>query len=454
MKVPARSFSIEQAVRAAVPLNIGIVGQQGSGKTMSAIRLAVGEQRVVGGSICFIDTEAGRGKAFAPKRGEQANPSGNPPTYAYDHMLFLPPYGPLDYLAAIRAAVAHGARVIIVDSMTHEHYGLGGVMWQSEDYIEKRIERERSRGDLKEWEIDKLRGKYFKNSLVAPKMQRRVLNMEIERLGVNGIFCYRGRDKLKWGAGEPTDMGIRPETTTDLAYQMTVNFLLHEMAEGRPSFSPENEFERDWFKLPIQFRGWFPEGTQLNEALGERMALWARGDGAGERDGLLADVKRLALVIHPDDQAGGKAARGSLLREIFAAKLADIERLPEDRLREGVEQLKARAAFLYPVGGEENALPSEDEMVERQDVREPFGSEARSNGARLLQPDRIEYLARQAAQIAGGEEGGKRLLARAAECFHSSGDLSKVPASMETEILRELRRLAAEEQKKAKAEAP
>lgn len=420
MRVPERSFTIEPAVRAAIPLNVGIVGQQGSGKTMSAIRLAVGEQRVVGGSICFIDTEAGRGKAFAPKKGDVANPKGNPPTYDYDYLFFAPPYGPLHYLAAIRAAVAHGARVVIVDSMTHEHYGQGGVMSQIEEYLDQNCRTEHERK------------KKFAAANVRPKMERRFLNMEIERLGINGIFCYRGKDKLQWGGGEPTDLGLRPETTTDLAYQMTINFLLHSMAEGRPTFTPENEFERDWFKLPIQFRGWFGEGVQLSEEIGERMALWARGDFVSERDSLLSEIKRLSLIVHPDEQPNAKAARAALLREAFGVtKLAEIDRLGEERLKDGRDEIQKRAALLYPIDSR-SALdepPSENSVLERQEIREPFAEpEAK------LATHRIKHLTEMAELRLGAN--WMEVLGGIVERVTGQRDLAACPAIRETDLLR------------------
>jgi len=55
-----RTFEDKVATRAQVPLLIGLVGASGSGKTMSALRLATGIQRVSGGEIYYLDTEARR----------------------------------------------------------------------------------------------------------------------------------------------------------------------------------------------------------------------------------------------------------------------------------------------------------------------------------------------------------------------------------------------------------
>jgi len=110
-----RSFEDRVAIRERVPLLIGLGGPSGSGKTFSALRLATGMQRVTGGEIYFIDTEARRALHYA----EQFN---------FRHVEFKAPFSPLDYLAAIEFCVKKAAGVVIVDSMSHEHEGPGGVL--------------------------------------------------------------------------------------------------------------------------------------------------------------------------------------------------------------------------------------------------------------------------------------------------------------------------------------
>ena len=110
-----RTFIDEPGNRnGGTPILIGLVGPSGSGKTYSALRLATGIQSVVGGDIFVIDTEARRSLHYADK-------------FNFRFLQFDPPFGPLDYLAAIRHCVSKGAKTIVVDSMSHEHEGKGGV---------------------------------------------------------------------------------------------------------------------------------------------------------------------------------------------------------------------------------------------------------------------------------------------------------------------------------------
>jgi hypothetical protein len=80
---------------------------------------------VLGGDIYFIDTEARRALHYADR-------------FKFQHVDFRAPFGPLDYIDAIQHCRDKGGRVIIIDSMTHEHDGEGGVMWQSEDFLDKK----------------------------------------------------------------------------------------------------------------------------------------------------------------------------------------------------------------------------------------------------------------------------------------------------------------------------
>lgn len=252
-----RTFEDKPAVRERVPLLVGLVGPSSSGKTFSALRLATGMRRVLGGEVFFIDTEARRGTHYADR-------------FQFRHVDFQPPFGPLDYLAAIEHCLKRGASVLVIDSMTHEHSGPGGVMDQSEQFLQKKC------GD--DW---KAREKNLMLSLVRPKAQRKQLNAAIVRLGVNAIFCYRADDKIKPVAGkEPVKLGWQPETTSKLHYDMTQRFLLTPGCDGVPSFFPETDAEKRLVKNPAQFRDLFKPGEQLSEDVGQKLAEWAAGSAA------------------------------------------------------------------------------------------------------------------------------------------------------------------------------
>jgi len=249
-----RTFALSPAVRGRVPLLLGIVGSSSSGKTFSALRLATGIQRVVGGDIAFIDTESNRGLHYADR-------------FKFSHLPLAAPFGPLDYLAAIEHCVAAGAKTLVIDSMTHEHSGDGGVMDQSERWLDEKCGND--------W---KARERMQMLSWVRPKQQRKKLNNAIVQLGINAVLCYRADEKIKpVKGGEPLKLGWQPETTSKLHYDMIQRFLLTPGCDGVPSLIPETDAEKLLVKNPAQFRDFFKSGQPLSEDLGEQLARWASG---------------------------------------------------------------------------------------------------------------------------------------------------------------------------------
>ena len=120
----ARQFNVSPAKRQAVNLIIGLVGPSSSGKTYTALELASGIQSVSGGDIDFIDTEHGRGLFYADN-------------FKFNHIPFSAPFASLDYLEAMTQSAKRGAKVIIVDSCSHEHDGEGGMV----DYQDQELTR-------------------------------------------------------------------------------------------------------------------------------------------------------------------------------------------------------------------------------------------------------------------------------------------------------------------------
>lgn len=335
-----RTFDDKSAVRERVPLLLGLVGPSSSGKTFSALRLATGMQRVIGGEIFFIDTEAKRGTHYADR-------------FAFRHIDFQPPFGPLDYLAAIEHCVKQGAKVLVIDSLTHEHSGPGGVMDQSEDYLQKHC------GD----DFGK-RQRQLMLSLVRPKQQRKRLNAEIVRLGINAIFCYRATDKIKPMVGkEPEKLGWQPETTSPLHYEMTQRFLLTPGCDGVPSLSPENDAEKRMVKNPAQFRDLFKAGQALSEDIGQKLAEWASGakpeKPAGNGDMGQAAAAKTLLADYP---ACGTQEAFEVLEKARGELWKSLSPQTQKKVKEASEAAKVRLAELR-FAASEGTSESEDDGI-------------------------------------------------------------------------------------------
>ena len=250
-----RIFKDIPAKRERVPMLVGLVGPSGSGKTYSALRLATGMQRATGGEIFYIDTESRRALHYADD-------------FKFRHIAMEAPFSPLDYLAAIEHCVKQNAGVLIVDSMSHEHEGPGGVL------------------EMHDTELDRMAGddyrKRQKMTFTAwkePKQQRRRLINSILQLGVNAIFCFRAKEKLRIIPGKnPVNRGWQAIAGEEFVYEMTANVLLYPGAEGVPNWNPDEKDERAITKRPAKLASKFSDGQPLSEDSGEALSRWAEGD--------------------------------------------------------------------------------------------------------------------------------------------------------------------------------
>lgn len=235
----ATAFDFQPAVRENVSLLIALAGASGSGKTYSALRLAMGLAPT--GKIAFIDTEARRGLHYADQ-------------FQFIHADMRPPFRPENFLAGIRAAEKSGAEVIIIDSFSHEYDGEDGIMdWAAA--LES--SGTKSPGN---WKIPKLAHKKLMNALLQCR--------------ASIIFCLRADEKIKIvkenGKTVVEQLGWMPIAEKRFIFEMTASFTLTPDKPGYPQFNLPH-------KLQEQHRHMFAENQRIGEEAGRALAAWAKG---------------------------------------------------------------------------------------------------------------------------------------------------------------------------------
>jgi energy-coupling factor transporter ATP-binding protein EcfA2 len=252
-----RTFTDSVAVRERVPLLIGLVGPSGSGKTKSALRLAGGIQRVVGGEVYGVDTEARRMLHYAD-------------AHKFRHIPFEAPFDPLSYLAAAEYCAKKGAKTIIFDSASHMHEGVGGTLEAFEAECERLValwKTTRDKAQMAAWKKPKGDLRRFLNTIL--------------QMPINTIWCFRAKEKIKVIPGKPPEpLGFMPIAGDEMIYEMTVNCLLYPNSGGIPSWHPDDRGEKAIIKLPEQFKSVFADSKPLDEDIGAQLAQWAAGDSA------------------------------------------------------------------------------------------------------------------------------------------------------------------------------
>lgn len=276
-----RSFHAEPAEREPTNLFVGLVGPSSSGKTFTALELAMGIQEVMGGNVAVIDTENKRALQYAELfRRKDGSPG-------FLHIPFEPPFGSLDYVAALDYAANQVGKngTIVVDSLSHEHESEGGLVdfWDQEmrrlakdDYGTSKAER----FNMLAWS--------------KPKAARRKLLQKITRLNCNVIMCFRAKNTSKPAKEEFTrndgskgaknvvvPMGFVPIAGEEFVFEMSLSALFLPGAQGVPTWEPEHIGERLAVKVPAHL-AWIKEQKgPLSRATGRRLAQWAMGAPTG-----------------------------------------------------------------------------------------------------------------------------------------------------------------------------
>jgi hypothetical protein len=114
-------MGFKKATKAAAKLRLGLIGPAGSGKTMTALRVAYG----LGGRVAVIDTERGSASLYSGERGLD---------FDVDE---LDSYEAEKFIQAIAQAETAGYDVLIIDSLSHAWAGKGGIL----EFVDKAAKR-------------------------------------------------------------------------------------------------------------------------------------------------------------------------------------------------------------------------------------------------------------------------------------------------------------------------
>ncbi len=107
-------MNLQQAERKQAKIKMGLMGPAGSGKTYSALLIAYGMTKDWS-RIAVIDTENHSAELYS-HLGQ------------YNVVNIGSPYSPEKYIAAINLCEQSGMEVIVIDSISHEWEGSGGIL--------------------------------------------------------------------------------------------------------------------------------------------------------------------------------------------------------------------------------------------------------------------------------------------------------------------------------------
>lgn len=303
------------AVRDDTSLLIAIAGASGSGKTFSALKMATGLAH--GEPIYAIDTEAKRMLHYADQ-------------FKFKHMDMRPPFTPMAFADAIAKAERAGAKVIIIDSMSDEYEGVGGLQEMHDDEI-ARLAR-KPYDQLQGWEMEKFNAPGWK---IPKTLHKTKLISPLRQVRAYIIFCLRAEEKIKFvkvrddSGREKTaiqNAGWVPICEKRFMFDMTLSFTVTPDNPGVPLIE---DGQAVYGKIQSQHLPFFPVGKRVTEDCGRLLRAWARGESTNTQ------TRQASPPPRHDEQGAGEpsssqspapAHHRELLREYHAKLSNEIDR--------------------------------------------------------------------------------------------------------------------------------
>ncbi|MCK5343645.1 MAG: AAA family ATPase, partial [Candidatus Heimdallarchaeota archaeon] len=235
------SYTFRPAVREQTPVIIGLAGPSKSGKTYSALRLATGMAK--GGKIAMINTEGRRGHQYADK-------------FKYDAADLSEPFTMKSYEEAIKDAAKIKPAVLIIDSMSHAHEGIGGML----DQHEAELDRLSKGGNYEK------RQKLTWAAWIRVKADEATMINTMLQQNFHIILAFRAKEKIKIIKGkEPKDLGWRPIASDRIHFETAVTLILPPNSKGKPDLTEQGSELREPFDSMIK-------AVQIDEKLGQQIA--------------------------------------------------------------------------------------------------------------------------------------------------------------------------------------
>lgn len=286
------AFTFGEATRTKSKLRVGLFGPSGAGKTMSALRMAFGfcgDWKKVG----FIDTERGSGALYEGVSKEDPQNRQQFSIGKFLHGCINAPFTPEKYIEAIRAFEQAGVEVIVIDSISHEWEGKGGILET----------------------IDAMPGNSFTNWGKVTPRHNKFIDAILES-PCHIICCSRSKQDYVLSESTnkhgnkvqvPEKVGLKAVTREGFEYEMTLALdidIRHNarstkdrtgLFDGKPEFVISEECGRDliaWVNGDISEPKAAPDPQQQDETKAECMQWFRAVMAAQAQYGLTAeDVK-------------------------------------------------------------------------------------------------------------------------------------------------------------------
>lgn len=237
-------MQLRKATRQKAKIRLGLSAVSGGGKTYSALLIAQGLCGDLS-KVAVIDTENNSADLYA-HLGD------------YNVLPLLPPYTPENYSQAIKTCEDAGMEVIIIDSITHEWDGEGGIL------------------DIH----SKMQGNSFTNWASLTPRHQKFINAILQS-NCHIITTVRRKQDYEMGTNDkgkamPIKVGLKEVTREGFEYELTANLEIDSahnataskdrtgLFMGQPPFTPSvktGEMIKEWCESGLDVT------VEVNEAI-------------------------------------------------------------------------------------------------------------------------------------------------------------------------------------------
>lgn len=251
-------LNIQPVVRGESKVLLGYSGPSGTGKTLSALYTARGMVSKAS-EIGFLDTENGRGSFYSDKLDGQ-----------FKYANLNPPFSPDRYGQAIKEFQEAGVKVLVIDSISHEYEGIGGLEDIASSLTANGTERK-----VADWK--------------KAKQEHRVKFMNVLMYAdMHIICCIRAREKVKIedvnGKKEFVPQGMQAVCEKNFLFEMMASIM----------FSNEGK-NQTWIKVPDYLKEAFGTGNAyLGQETGKKIIEWVR---LGEKENPIVTKSRGEIIL-------------------------------------------------------------------------------------------------------------------------------------------------------------
>jgi hypothetical protein len=246
------AFEVQKARRSSVIPQILIIGASNSGKTYSALTLACS----IGKHPGLVDTENKKSSYYADK-------------FDFSVVYLKPPFTGDRYKGAVEALLDQGCDVIVIDQITYEWGGSGGILNQVNDNP--------ASNDFAKWN--------------EPSRRHADFIDYINFIKVPSIICCRAKEQYEIQTNEkgkkvPVKIGLGPiqrgrNAGEGIEYEFPICFLLDEEHHAKVTADKGGIFgktvEDEDGKLRV-----VAEPFIITEDTGRKIMNWARGVAKGK----------------------------------------------------------------------------------------------------------------------------------------------------------------------------